>query len=172
MRCITRSICAPRLSSIPRENQEQTFVCTPAMPSRLNLRNVLKANPFKGVSLPGIIGCGCEGVGPIMLVAEGVHHMDSRCGEVHRQGLCIPRRDGVPRGYRADAGFSVPWCKVSDCRDPDEHSGKCHNCNRLVSRDKGNSFLCKNLAVLIIPEQVYALPNYCSGELHICSINT
>ena len=51
-------------------------------------------------------------------------------------------------------------------------SGKCHNCNRLVSRDKGNSFLCKNLAVLIIPEQVYALPNYCSGELHICIINT
>ena len=51
-------------------------------------------------------------------------------------------------------------------------SWNCHNCNRLVSRDKGNSFHRKNLAVLIIPEQVYALPNYCSGELHICSINT
>ncbi|MCI7634173.1 MAG: hypothetical protein MSS78_00665 [Bacteroidales bacterium] len=33
---------------------------------------MLKAYPFKGVSLPGIMGCGCEGVGPIMLVAEGV----------------------------------------------------------------------------------------------------
>ena len=107
-----------------------------------------------------------------MLVAEGVHHMDSRCGEVHRQGLCIPRRDGVTRGYRTDAEFSVPWCKVSDFRDPDEHFRELSYCNRLGLRDKGNSFHRKNLAVLIIPEQVYALPNYCSGELHICSINT
>ena len=153
MRCITRSICAPRLSlCTSREPGANVCLYTGYAKCRLNLRNVLKANPLKGVSLPGIMGCGCEGVGPIMLVAEGVHHMDSRCGEVHRPGLCIPRRDGVIRGYRADAGFSVPWCKVSDCRDPDEHSGKCHNCNRLGLRDKGNSFHRKNLAVLIIPE--------------------
>ena len=33
---------------------------------------MLKAYPFKGVTLPSIMGCGREGVGPIMLVAEGI----------------------------------------------------------------------------------------------------
>ena len=115
------NLCSAFSLCTSREPGANVCLYTGYAKCRLNLRNVLKANPFKGVSLPGIMGCGCEGVGPIMLVAEGVHHMDSRCGEVHLQGLCIPRRDGVPRGYRADAGFSVPWCKVSDFRDPDEH---------------------------------------------------
>ena len=49
------------------------------------MRNVLKAYPFKGVSLPGIMRCGREGVGPIMLVAEGVL-LDA---EIVKEGLVV-----------------------------------------------------------------------------------
>ena len=37
---------------------------------------------------------------------------------------------------------------------------------------KETAFTARIWQHLIIPEQFFALPNYCSGELHICSINT
>ena len=34
-------------------------------------------------------------------------------------------------------------------------SGKCHNCHRLVSRDKGNNCHCKNIAAYYFSASIY-----------------
>ena len=66
------NLCPASFLCTSREPGANVCLYTGYAKCSLDLRNVLKAYPFKGVSLPGIVGCGCEGVGPIMLVAEGV----------------------------------------------------------------------------------------------------